>query len=268
MYANVLAVIATVFAILVAIALFWWANSGIISSCETCGPVVLSAPERGGEPSNYTVTFMVVHGPQNGFESLTNFKTLMVRDGEPLVARALDLNASGPMRFGSNVTLSFTDTERDGRLTSGDGFLVFGMTGIHEWKFHLISPSGDLLSSVTWVTPYISTTAVQTGGGGTNQTATFSIAEASEHIPLSSNLKVYLSGYGWTLPNSPMTLQAGGIMYFGSNVSLIFTDIGGDGQLSSGDGFLFYGMGSGSWALRLICGPDVLLIHSLSWDTT
>lgn len=268
MYSNILAVVAIIIAVLVAIALFWWANSGIISSCQTCGPVYLSDPTRGGDPSNYTSAFEVVVGPQSGFENLSGFEAKIMRDHQSLGAHPLTLSAGRLIRFSSNVTLSFTDVEGNGRLTSGDEFFVFGMMGVHEWNFQLIyRPWGSLEGSVFWITPYISRAPVQTGGYGTNQTATFSIAEMSEPIPLSSDFKVHMSENYSALEYSPLTLEVGGLMRFGRNVSVVFTDFGGDGQLNSGDGFLIYGMGRGSWILHFTFGPAEVYITHAYWTT-
>jgi len=126
----------------------------IIGTCQTCGPVSLSAPTKGGDASNYTATFSVLVGPRSGYGRLSDFKAMIMMDGERLSTVPQTLVLGDLMRFGLNVTLSFTDSEGTGQLTTGDLFLVFGMTGMHQWSFQLIyALDGSLLSVVDWVTP-------------------------------------------------------------------------------------------------------------------
>ena len=117
--------------------------------------VILSAPTKGGNASNYTMTITVT-AVSGRIEYITTFEGQVRMDGSPLsLPRELELG--GSVMFGPSVALIVTDRYGEDKLTVGDSLLFYGMTGAHNWEFELGEWSADgswvTVTSASWVTP-------------------------------------------------------------------------------------------------------------------
>ncbi len=146
---NVLAFAALIIVVLIVVFYAYVARQSNIPT------VTLSAPTKGGNASNYTVTITVTAA--SGLNKyITTFEGQVRMDGVPLsLPRELELGR--PVMFGPSVALIIADGYGGRELTVGDSFLFYGMTGAHNWEFELGQWDGDgrwvTVTSASWVTP-------------------------------------------------------------------------------------------------------------------
>jgi len=117
--------------------------------------VTLSAPTKGGNAANYTVTITVT-AVSGQIMYITAFMGLVRMNGSPL-SLPHPLPWVGSMMFGPSVTLIVTDRSGEGELTVGASLLFYGMTGAHNWEFELGRWDADgswvTVTTASWVTP-------------------------------------------------------------------------------------------------------------------
>lgn len=128
--------------------------SGLIDGGGATRPVVIfQAPAKGGGASNYTTNISIA-AASDPISTFSSFKGQVARDGVPLAPGGRMLHTGTLIAFGPNVTSMVGDLNGDGRLNPGDSFLIYGMTGVHAWRFSLIwGVDGSEIVSSTWSTP-------------------------------------------------------------------------------------------------------------------
>jgi hypothetical protein len=151
----IVTVVIVVIATVVGAAILYILTSGII--IDGGGPtrpiVTFQAPVKSGGSSNLTANITVA-GVSSPISTFSAFKGQISMDGVPLAATAITLQAGTIIAFGSTVKLIIRDLGGEGRLTTGDLFRIYGMTGTHAWRFSLIWASdGSQISASQWNSP-------------------------------------------------------------------------------------------------------------------
>jgi hypothetical protein len=143
-----------VIATVVVAAVLYIMVSGLTDGGGATRPVVtFQAPAKGGGASNYTTNISIA-AASDPISTFLAFKGQVARDGVPLATIPAFLRTGTLIAFGPNVTLIVRDQNGDGRLNTRDSFLIYGMTGVHAWRFSLIwSSDGSEIVSSTWSTP-------------------------------------------------------------------------------------------------------------------
>ena len=106
-----------------------------------------------GNSPNFTASWIVsvAAEPTSAF---TSFKGQILMDGVSLTATPVTISAGAIIQFGTSVRLIVTDFAGEGKLTAWDEFLVYGMSGVHSWSFHLLwAADGTLIQTTGWTTP-------------------------------------------------------------------------------------------------------------------
>lgn len=109
--------------------------------------VSFSSVTTGGFGQNRTAIWVVTSvSQQNSFSS---YKVVLDRDATALGA-AQTLVVNSILSLGANVNLIVIDTDTNGKLSVGDGFLAYGMTPGHSWNFRLLWSDGSWIQSAEW----------------------------------------------------------------------------------------------------------------------
>jgi len=224
------------------------------------GPLEVPLPDRtapvidfryagstGGSLVNTTIEVSRVHGAAPAL-SIVQVSVTM---GTETVATPL----SGlPTTFPNGATLSFSDTNGDGRLDSGDRFTMQNI-GNHTVIRLVLQATNAMIGSGAWIAgwgpivgdpPYWVTFQTQ----GTNPwRATATVASWSPELALNRTLRATLTENGSPVLSN-VTLANGTARAF-ANGTLTFTDADGDGFLSTGDFFSLQGNSADRYVLEV-----------------
>ncbi len=171
-------------------------------------------------------------------------------DGSPEISADL---TSLPVTSTKGVTLSFKDLNSDGLLDAGNEFALTGAANQTEWTLILRSPSSGL-AIMTFIVGFGSTVgsvpisrfSVQ----GTNPwTITATPPFWTPELALNRTLRATLLENGQTVIANASPVN--GTLGTFANGTLNFTDVNGDGYLSTGDYFTLHGKAFVSYELRI-----------------
>ncbi len=237
----------------------------------TFGPL----SQGGNSPGNLTVGWHISDLGCGVISSFQAWQVNLLMDMSyqyPNPYRTLSANTIIPL--GPSEKLIVTD-DGNGMLSIGDGFLVYGMEEFHDWQFTLIKP-GYTAQYASWSTPRISGTQPtidfsQASTAGTppyNCTATWTVTSTSAQIYEIPYFRATLARESFVLTTTPQRLAAGGSVSLGAEVHLFVSDPDGNGNLTTGDGFLVHGLSdSHSWNLSLLWSAREVRIASARWST-
>ena len=132
--------------VIIVLAVLWYAYSAS-KPTENKPTISFGDTTAGGNLDNVSATWDVPSLSRD--EGYSSYKASMYEDGTALgPVQTLAPNAT--ISFTLNVTLIVTDEEGDGKLTAGDEFTVYGLTGMHSWRFALLWSDGSEICSQTW----------------------------------------------------------------------------------------------------------------------
>jgi hypothetical protein len=124
---------------------------------EYCGPWVDGAPmyfteiDIGGLSDNLTASWKAKCVTER-FGEVSHIRMRMYADFSPLLPDYQSLRFNTPFSFGLTVKAIVHDEDSDGRLSTGDSFFVYGMSGSHDWRFELVDDS-TIMQIAAWDTP-------------------------------------------------------------------------------------------------------------------
>lgn len=170
------------------------------------------------------------------------------------IASANGTLSSLPVTFGNGVTLAFADTNRDGRLDTGDGFSVGNLPNHTRLTLSLGLSSYQEVGLISWIAGYgepagrlpIMTLAIQ-GTGPWRATANVSFWSPEFGMTRTIRATVRENGVA-VLAEVPFV---NGTMGTFANGSLAFTDVDGDRTVSTGDFFTLTDTNVASHSLEL-----------------
>jgi len=110
-----------------------------------------AAISQGGADPNKTASFTVASSgePVSPFSS---YKVQVLQDSATLATQAVTLTANTILSFGtSTVKLKVSDLGGEGKLNAGDIFMVYGMSGSHNYRLSLLwAADGSEIQNAEW----------------------------------------------------------------------------------------------------------------------
>ena len=197
--------------------------------------VSFSTVLTGGAGQNRTAMWSVTSvSQQNSFSS---YKVAMDKDSAAL-GSTQTLAAFSILSFGSGVTLAVGDIDVNGKLTSGDLFLVYGMDQGHSWTFRLLWNDGSLIQSAKWGGTSSVTIGITliSSGSGTNWTMVISALQGS--VAYADVFMTISDAGGVNVPNMTSVSLADLTLANWDTHHVLFQNLGGGPDLTVGSSIL------------------------------
>jgi len=135
----------------VMILLVYSVYSGLKTQLPPTKPIVtFTGTSIAGTDPNITVNWTVA-GASEEFP-FSAYRIQLLMDGVPRTATGLHLSANVIMSF-DVARAVVNDSDGDGKLSGGDGFMVYGMSSGRTWAFYLIwDADSDKVRPHSWST--------------------------------------------------------------------------------------------------------------------